>query len=38
MFRSRADRELIMKGVPESLRSKVWMLYSGALNDSAELR
>eukprot|EP00051_Salpingoeca_urceolata_P033144 m.19172 g.19172 ORF g.19172 m.19172 type:complete len:1147 (-) comp5888_c0_seq2:74-3514(-) len=35
MFRSRQDRELVKKGVPDSLRNQIWMLYSGALNDSA---
>lgn len=35
MFRSGADRELIKKGIPEGLRAQIWMLYSGALNDSA---
>lgn len=32
-FRSDKDRELIMKGVPPSLRSRVWLLYSHADND-----
>ena len=36
MFRSRRDRDLIMKGVPDNLRREVWMLHSGALNDLTE--
>lgn len=36
MFRTRRDRDLIMKGVPDSLRRRVWMLYSGATNDLTE--
>lgn len=36
MFRSQRDRELIMKGIPDSIRSPVWMVSSGAANDLAE--
>ncbi|EDQ85151.1 uncharacterized protein MONBRDRAFT_29503 [Monosiga brevicollis MX1] len=32
-FRTPADRELIKQGIPQGLREKIWMLYSGALND-----
>eukprot|EP00045_Choanoeca_perplexa_P014880 m.177881 g.177881 ORF g.177881 m.177881 type:complete len:1128 (+) comp16826_c0_seq2:75-3458(+) len=34
-IRSSADRDLIKKGVPQGLRAKIWMIYSGALNDRA---
>ena len=36
MFRSQRDRELIMKGVPDSNRSQIWMVSSGAMNDLTE--
>jgi TBC1 domain family member 8/9 len=36
MFRSQRDRELIMKGIPDSIRAQVWMVSSGAANDLAE--
>ena len=32
-FRTKADRDLIEKGVPQDLRARVWMLYSNADND-----
>eukprot|EP00035_Acanthoeca_spectabilis_P023235 m.448424 g.448424 ORF g.448424 m.448424 type:complete len:1178 (-) comp19658_c0_seq1:29-3562(-) len=35
MFRSQKDRDLIMKGVPDSNRAKIWMVSSGAVNDLA---
>ena len=35
MFRSQKDRDLIMKGVPDSNRAKIWMVSSGAVNDMA---
>ena len=36
MFRSQRDRELIMKGVPDSFRAQIWMVSSGAMNDLTE--
>ena len=36
MFRSQRDRELIMKGIPDSIRAQVWMVSSGAMNDMAD--
>lgn len=36
MFRSQRDRELIMKGVPDSFRDQIWMVSSGAMNDLEE--
>eukprot|EP00036_Acanthoecidae_sp_10tr_P002775 CAMPEP_0182942334 /NCGR_PEP_ID=MMETSP0105_2-20130417/50496_1 /TAXON_ID=81532 ORGANISM="Acanthoeca-like sp., Strain 10tr" /NCGR_SAMPLE_ID=MMETSP0105_2 /ASSEMBLY_ACC=CAM_ASM_000205 /LENGTH=1191 /DNA_ID=CAMNT_0025082049 /DNA_START=232 /DNA_END=3808 /DNA_ORIENTATION=- len=35
MFRSTKDRELIVKGVPDSNRAQIWMVSSGAVNDLA---
>lgn len=32
-FRTKADRDLIEKGIPQDLRARVWMLYSNADND-----
>eukprot|EP00039_Didymoeca_costata_P001486 m.52855 g.52855 ORF g.52855 m.52855 type:complete len:1091 (-) comp10824_c0_seq1:50-3322(-) len=36
MFRTQRDRDLIMKGIPDSVRAQVWMVSSGAMNDMAE--
>ncbi|KAL2095194.1 hypothetical protein ACEWY4_009913 [Coilia grayii] len=35
MFCTRRTRDLIVRGVPESLRGELWMLFSGAVNDMA---
>ncbi|XP_011481951.1 TBC1 domain family member 8B isoform X1 [Oryzias latipes] len=35
MFFTRKTRDLIVRGVPESLRGELWMLFSGAVNDMA---
>eukprot|EP00040_Diaphanoeca_grandis_P028179 m.162046 g.162046 ORF g.162046 m.162046 type:complete len:1168 (-) comp31261_c2_seq4:51-3554(-) len=36
MFRSQRDRELILKGIPDSHRDQLWLVSSGAMNDLAE--
>ncbi|XP_043925526.1 TBC1 domain family member 9B isoform X2 [Protopterus annectens] len=33
MYRTLKTRELVMKGIPESLRGELWLLFSGALNE-----
>lgn len=33
MYRTPKTRELVMKGIPESLRGELWLLFSGALNE-----
>ncbi|XP_014852308.1 PREDICTED: TBC1 domain family member 8B isoform X1 [Poecilia mexicana] len=35
MFFTKKTRDLIVRGVPESLRGELWMLFSGAVNDMA---
>uniref|UniRef100_A0A3Q2Q5S9 TBC1 domain family member 8B n=1 Tax=Fundulus heteroclitus TaxID=8078 RepID=A0A3Q2Q5S9_FUNHE len=35
MFFTRKTRDLIVRGVPESLRGELWMLFSGAVNEMA---
>ncbi|KAG5284183.1 hypothetical protein AALO_G00023840 [Alosa alosa] len=35
MFCTKKTRDLIVRGVPESLRGELWMLFSGAVNDMA---
>ncbi|XP_057677366.1 TBC1 domain family member 8B isoform X2 [Corythoichthys intestinalis] len=35
MFFTRKTRDLIVRGVPESLRGELWLLFSGAVNDMA---
>ncbi|XP_062342298.1 TBC1 domain family member 8B isoform X1 [Osmerus eperlanus] len=35
MFCTKKTRNLIVRGVPESLRGELWMLFSGAVNDMA---
>ncbi|XP_078267784.1 TBC1 domain family member 9B-like isoform X1 [Rhinoraja longicauda] len=33
MYRTARTRELVLKGLPESLRGELWLLFSGALNE-----
>ena len=33
MYRTRSLRDLILKGIPASLRRDIWMISSGAIND-----
>ncbi|XP_048192831.1 TBC1 domain family member 8B [Perognathus longimembris pacificus] len=35
MFRTRKTRDLVVRGIPETLRGELWMLFSGACNDMA---
>ncbi|XP_021097243.1 TBC1 domain family member 8B isoform X4 [Heterocephalus glaber] len=35
MFRTRKTRHLVVRGIPETLRGELWMLFSGAVNDMA---
>ncbi|KAM5145738.1 TBC1 domain family member 8B [Mantella aurantiaca] len=35
MFRTRRTRNLVVKGIPETLRGELWLLFSGAVNDMA---
>ncbi|KAM5221485.1 TBC1 domain family member 8B [Ctenodactylus gundi] len=35
MFRTRKTRDLVVRGIPETLRGELWMLFSGAINDMA---
>ncbi|XP_060719682.1 TBC1 domain family member 8B isoform X3 [Tachysurus vachellii] len=35
MFRTRKTRELVTRGLPETLRGELWMLFSGAVNEMA---
>ncbi|XP_058239585.1 TBC1 domain family member 8B isoform X3 [Hemibagrus wyckioides] len=35
MFRTRKTRELVARGLPETLRGELWMLFSGAVNEMA---
>ena len=32
MYRTVKTHDLIMKGVPDSLRAEVWLIFSGAIN------
>ncbi|KAG9478431.1 TBC1 domain family member 8B [Eleutherodactylus coqui] len=33
MFRTRRTRNLVVRGIPETLRGELWLLFSGAVND-----
>ncbi|XP_071954671.1 TBC1 domain family member 9-like isoform X2 [Antedon mediterranea] len=35
MYRTVETQELIIKGIPESLKGEIWMLFSGAINEMA---
>ncbi|XP_036316628.1 TBC1 domain family member 8B isoform X1 [Pipistrellus kuhlii] len=35
MFRTKKTRDLVIRGIPETLRGELWMLFSGAVNDMA---
>uniref|UniRef100_A0A3B4DPT5 TBC1 domain family member 8B n=1 Tax=Pygocentrus nattereri TaxID=42514 RepID=A0A3B4DPT5_PYGNA len=35
MFCTKKTRDLVVRGVPETLRGELWMLFSGAVNDMA---
>ncbi|EHH61118.1 TBC1 domain family member 8B, partial [Macaca fascicularis] len=35
MFRTKKTRGLVVRGIPETLRGELWMLFSGAVNDMA---
>ncbi|XP_063793435.1 TBC1 domain family member 8B isoform X1 [Pseudophryne corroboree] len=35
MFRTRRTRNLVVRGIPETLRGELWLLFSGAVNDMA---
>ncbi|XP_036596343.1 TBC1 domain family member 8B [Trichosurus vulpecula] len=33
MFRTKKTRDLVVRGIPETLRGELWLLFSGAIND-----
>ncbi|XP_053436265.1 TBC1 domain family member 8B isoform X1 [Nycticebus coucang] len=35
MFRTKRTRDLVVRGIPESLKGELWLLFSGAVNDMA---
>uniref|UniRef100_A0A4W3IKK2 TBC1 domain family member 8B n=1 Tax=Callorhinchus milii TaxID=7868 RepID=A0A4W3IKK2_CALMI len=35
MFRTKKTRDIVVRGIPESLRGELWLLFSGANNDMA---
>ncbi|XP_027701388.1 TBC1 domain family member 8B isoform X1 [Vombatus ursinus] len=35
MFRTKKTRDLVVRGIPETLRGELWLLFSGAINDMA---
>nr|XP_033801772.1 TBC1 domain family member 8B isoform X2 [Geotrypetes seraphini] len=35
MFRTKRTRDLVVRGIPETLRGELWLLFSGAINDMA---
>ncbi|XP_072112294.1 TBC1 domain family member 9 isoform X3 [Mobula birostris] len=35
MYRTEMTQELVLKGIPESMRGELWLLFSGAINEMA---
>ncbi|KAL4618166.1 TBC1 domain family member 9-like isoform X1 [Arapaima gigas] len=35
MYRTEKTRELVLKGIPDSMRGELWLLFSGAVNEMA---
>ncbi|CAJ0958583.1 unnamed protein product [Ranitomeya imitator] len=35
MYRTQKTRDLVLKGIPESMRGELWLLFSGAINEMA---
>ncbi|XP_030065439.1 TBC1 domain family member 8B [Microcaecilia unicolor] len=35
MFRTKRTRDLVVRGIPETLKGELWLLFSGAVNDMA---
>ncbi|MEE6496848.1 hypothetical protein FKM82_002506 [Ascaphus truei] len=35
MFRTKRTRNMVVRGIPETLRGELWLLFSGAVNDMA---
>ncbi|KAG8448156.1 hypothetical protein GDO86_015303 [Hymenochirus boettgeri] len=35
MFRTKKTRNLVVKGIPETLKGELWLIFSGAINDMA---
>ncbi|XP_069781409.1 TBC1 domain family member 9 isoform X2 [Narcine bancroftii] len=35
MYRTEKTQELVLKGIPESMRGELWLLFSGAINEMA---
>ncbi|XP_069545398.1 TBC1 domain family member 9 isoform X2 [Brachyistius frenatus] len=35
MYRTEKTKELVLKGIPESMRGELWLLFSGAINEMA---
>ena len=33
MYRTKKIHDEIMRGIPDSLRGEIWMVYSGAINE-----
>lgn len=37
MYRTVKTHDLILKGVPDSLRAEVWLIFSGAINQVTDI-
>ena len=37
MYRTPKTHELILKGIPDSLRGEIWILFSGTVNEVSEI-